>query len=269
METTELDGVHTTELIGLQTITTQEKGMGFWCWAACTEMILRYDGIPESQERIAGRIHGFKEASLRGDSEAKISTANYHEIMHALCPEAPKTDIDAAWQKMVDVAPGLAGGGDVEIDSEQAVAGAMNRFVESVVPPITDLIQGHPAVVGLSLTGYEGAENDGHVYLFVGATYEPPSIFDKSLIWFNNQLVYLNLTGAEVAKAAADRFTNFYKIHEVVLIDPDLTDDPSTPVNEMRTVLTAKEFKERLQFALSRTDAIQAIFQIWNSVSVQ
>ena len=254
------DGLQTTVLVGIEHHQAGQE-TPVWCWAACTEMILGFDGKEVSQESIAERVHGYDQH----ESPEKVLLASYLDLLYALCPEGPKSSLDSIWQGVerdLIADPSLiAGGGELAFDAEQALVGLFEREVPMTKPPVEDLIAGNPAVVGLR---HEQYPDMGHACLLIGATYRAP----KSGGLGNIRAASFGVDSA-LADSALDRLDGGYEIHAVMLIDPNLEDDPQTEENEMQVTMDFEEFKRRVEFVTTRAQALKILESYQGVVRVE
>ncbi len=162
-----------------------------WCWAACAKMLLAYDGIRTTQQRIVQQILG--ETSER-------QTGGQYEILLALYPELGDAIAEAIAANVLVVAnsPSASthneGEGKVELEVDpRAALEALKRMIKGDPIPnaLYDLAHGYPSIVGIMEEG-----DVGHVWILVGARYSVPVTVQ---FWFDG-----NETKEKVAEMAND-----------------------------------------------------------------
>lgn len=110
-------------------VASQEEDM--WCWAACTQMVLNYQGVNVSQEDVVRRVHGYR--------VNKPGTA--YDIQQAA----------NGWRT----------------GQHTIVARVDTPYGASATTFINDLVNKYPLVVGLSMPG----QNVGHAYVLTGISF--------------------------------------------------------------------------------------------------
>ena len=228
-----------------------------WCWAACAAMILRYGGREVSQREIAERIHG------RDDHEVRIASASRYEIYRALCPEGPDTPFEAVWNglrtelgDLLDPSspePVEAGWRYVRWNEDQLEELLFDLILPTQIS-IEQLSQGHPAVAGLR----DRQARMGHVYVVVGATYVKSGTFVRDA-----------LESFEVSGPVVSALDPEFEIEAVELVDPLASDDPATELNERRVTLAFREFEERVEFVITRTEAMARLQRLGELVDIE
>jgi hypothetical protein len=144
-------------------IAAEQQKTDVWCWAACVQMVNKYNGRQVTQAEIAGRIHGkATDASGRIDPE-KVKRAGTLEIMLAMNPDLHDHFIREG-------VAGLLAGRDlkVEFDPTQTALAWFQEKTYSDDHMIADLARGVPVVVGLK---DPGNAQTGHAYVVHAATY--------------------------------------------------------------------------------------------------
>ncbi len=242
-----------------------------WCWAACAEMILSYDGTPTAQEEIAARIHGHGE-----DGSPKVAAATRYEIYKALSPGTEVVGFDAIWQGLADqldeelsrLGERLADDdlpGDVSVDVDESVG--IEHVLDSYLPkksvPLTDLKAGNPAVVGLR----EAPDaTEGHLVVLVGAEFTEWIVAPKQLEWVTD--FFADLFAAKrdldddmetLDETSARLGFSDKEVLWVEVIDPWEIDDPLTEHDEMRIRIPFDDFLARVDFVTTREGAHEVL----------
>lgn len=219
-----------------------------WCWAACAEMIQRYNGHETTQTEIATRIQG-----LGPDGSVKVQTASRYEVMCALNPDLETSPFEALWagiEHQVTQSPDLltrAGETKVGYDQACAVEAAFAHAFPSKAVAIEELLGGQPAVVGLR----DSKEaSDGHAYVLYGATYsEAP----HGLVHSTGSFLAKGL-GFVLPAGKPDLLEHFvpeeYAVHEVDLLDP---------WEGKPTRMSLEEFAQRVDFVITRSQARETL----------
>jgi hypothetical protein len=181
------------------------------CWAACAEMIGRYNGVELAQREIAERV--------RGGSEAEIRAANLYEIMQALNPDlAPFNPFDQIWsiireQLTEDPRRRI----DIDLDLRSLISEG-SKHLPSRTPNVDELRRGHPLVLGIRPKESE----IGHVVVVFGLEYQyrrgnPISEFVQDRI----QSTIKEITGRNRNQEAGDKvLPDSYEIVAVSYLDP-------------------------------------------------
>lgn len=266
-EITEEGDLETVRLRGIEPFIVNQREK-VWCWAACTEMIMRYDGQEASQERIAARVHGYKAYANDPNGKQKVIAASYHDMLHALCPNAPKTDFEAVWRGIEDdvlaADPTTAGNREIDVNESKVATALYDKYVPERAPPIDELKMGHPAVVGLHLPGFP---DSGHAYLLIGSTYTPEGFLESlpDTIARNAS----GIIGQPELGAVATRFEIGPDVVRLYLVNPDGKDDPLTEIDERIEVMEIEEFLERVDFVLTQADAQRILTGFQDTVELQ
>ena len=270
-----------TELDGFQSIQVHQRDR-FWCWAACSEMVLKYGGQETTQEEIVERVKGTDEEGL-----LRRETASRYELYHALSPETEVAPFEQIWiglreqleDELDDGVEKIEAGYvpdstsvSVSYDDSVLINTALDRIVPTYGVPIDSLLEGHPAVVGLQ----EGDDpTQGHLYVIIGARYSSSRI-DQSIRFLGSSAGLLQNAEDAVLSRYVDKVPSEdelqradnigrrlgksrHKIQTVFLIDPFKRDDEETDINEMRVELPIAEFLRRADFVTTREDAHQIL----------
>lgn len=280
------------ELQGFDSVAaTQERYV--WCWAACAEMVLRYQGEPASQQAIVERIHGHDD-----EGELKVETATRYELYRALSPQTEVSDFDLLWTGIKDQlaaelealganidqaladghTPDAPSGVEVSFDGSVLVNDAIDRLAPSRAVPIDALIAGEPVVAGLR---DDPTAKTGHLYVVIGAEYLTPKEWSEKLPTAGKNMAkqleanfQKRIDDSIPSEASMQRAENLasrfgeskHRIQRLELIDPFIHDDPATPINEMRVELSFEDFLKRVDFVATRADA-HAILTRWTELA--
>ena len=257
--TVESGGVHTTTLKDFEALDWEQKEP-VWCWAACAEMILRFNGEEATQESIATRIHGADK-----DGGTKIEAASFYEVMRALNPDMDVSPFDSLWAQVAARAeddPSLVLNMKFGVDAAVAASAALDQFVPNKQVAVEDLRNGHPAVVGLA---DPELPDMGHAYVLIGAVYT----INKSGDWSKQGKKWFDDLGEALGQDAtpdnADEMEDVadkvdgerYSASEVTLVDPWT----GTVVT-----MTGEEFSNRVDFVISRRQARKTLSK-WQSIA--
>lgn len=268
VETTRSGNSITARLRDFEAVQVTQK-TPVWCWAACTEMIFKFDGDDTTQDEIAERIHGYET-----DGATKIAAASRYEIYRALSPDAPDSGFEVAWEvarvalegaaedavEAKDASATKQPSANVAWREDQAAQIALDRASPPTGVPIDELLQGNPAIVGL-----RDVPDDpmGHVYVVVGATYRKRTSASsiRGALLLGRLLNVVDLGGL-VGDELVDRFaSDKYAVEEVELVDPWLEGDA------MRVTLSIEDFAERADFVTTRASAHEILTR-WSKVAV-
>jgi hypothetical protein len=218
------------------------------CWAACSEMIFRYNGKPEqTQVVIAERMGKVKTTDDQGRPlpqeviDKRIESAGLIEVMLALYPEfAVRPDeVARAGYGWANDAEGMRKLGEDALirwgwDELAREAAPAKVVATQLLPSPAVQPTPQPLLVGLS----QGEGKMGHVCLVYGMDYVPG---EKT--WVGKQT---EGTAMDNALPTIDSGT----IHAIHLIDPE---------GGKRMTLPAREFSERADFIISRPIAIERL----------
>jgi len=155
-----------------------------WCWAACAEMLLRYNGQNVPQEQIVGAI---KKRVQKGET---ADQADLFEIWLAMNPDllSEMARREAAWSSKPNT-----------IDIGAHVNSMTDPSIDALVQEISS---GNPVLLGLQ----GGKWGGGHVVLAYGIEYS--RLNPRGNIAYND----LSMT--------LFRFSHRFKIHQVMVVDP-------------------------------------------------
>jgi hypothetical protein len=250
------DGLET-ELVGFPSTAVAQETL-VWCWAACAEMILRFNGVETTQAEIAARIHGTDDGG-----ELKLEMAGRYEIMHALNPDLERTAFEAVWkglQEQVQALPASSRLTGVECRQARAFDLALDRLAPSKAVVIDQLRGGEPAVVGLRDPDAES----GHAYVLFGAAYSERRWSPKLLGFLDELWKPAGADSSELeiaARSMSERFApERYTVREVRLIDPADGSQVSLPI---------EEFAARVDFVLTKPEARQVLEAFENVVLLE
>ena len=144
----------------------EQQKTDVWCWAACVQMVNKYNGVDVTQAEIASRIHGQATDANGNLDPEKVKRAGTTEIMLALNPEFSD---DVNRQAGDAAAAAVRNRGKVSLDLD-ATSTALAVFREKAYTDndmIADVARGVPVVVGLK----DPTGNTGHAYVVHAATY--------------------------------------------------------------------------------------------------
>ncbi|MCA9003058.1 MAG: hypothetical protein KDB61_14130, partial [Planctomycetes bacterium] len=170
------DSKFTIELKRAKHVFTQQK-TDVTCWAACASMIHAINGETISQTDIIKRVQG--EGPEEGNEEWLESDgarpATFFEVVRALTPDMGDLTFAQTVGNTLDGALSELDQGrlatDVDFKSGVAIRGFLKEnILSNRNPAIDDLKDGHGAFVALK--GPESAEDEGHAYVLVGATFK-------------------------------------------------------------------------------------------------
>ncbi len=248
-DTVEVDGKYTTMLVDFEEIAAQQKEDS-WCWAACAEMILRYNEIATSQKEIASRIHGEND---RG--EALVQGASLYEILCALNPDMEHRPFEVLWERVseeIKTDPSLVLGVKIKMDLTKVLRSVWDKYDPPTMVAVEDLRNGHPAIAGLH--DLEDKEL-GHAYVLVGAEYTVSETSNFFVRAFDASATVFKSTEelAEEANKRVDQFPSTL----VTLVDPwtgELVE------------LTGEQFAERVDFVITRRQARETL-EKWHNIA--
>ena len=147
-------------------LAAEQQRTDVWCWAACVQMVNKYNGVDVTQAEIASRIHGQATDANGNLDPEKVKRAGTTEIMLALNPEFQD---DVNRQAGDAAVAAIRNRGKVSVDYD-ALGTGLAVFREKAYTDndmIADVARGVPVVVGLKdLTG-----NTGHAYVVHATTY--------------------------------------------------------------------------------------------------
>ena len=148
-------------------LAAEQQKTDVWCWAACVQMVNKYNGVETTQADIASRIHG-QAADANGNLDPeRVKRAGTTEIMLALNPEFQSN----VTKEAVDgITAAIESHGKVNL-SYDAKSTAMALFRERAYSDndmIADVARGMPVVVGLK----DKTGNTGHAYVVHATTYK-------------------------------------------------------------------------------------------------
>jgi hypothetical protein len=191
-----------------------------WCWAACAQMILNYNGVHITQEKIVRK--------MEKSPEADPKDAGLFEIWLAMNPELIQemNRRQAAWQE----------NNTTEINAH-VNASNMGNVINSMTDPSTDaLVQeissGNPVVVGL----HGGQWGGGHVVLAYGVEYSRSRTKGDAEYKDMTMIFY--------------RFQHRFQVRKILIIDPQPLEGQSQFVE-----LNADDLKLYKDFTVGKADA--------------
>lgn len=225
-----------------------------WCWAACAQMILKFNGVETTQEEVAKRIQG-----VEPGGEVKVEMASRYEILCALNPDHPRSEFEAVWaglkREIADMDSLLSGSLRVDLSPSEATSIALDRLAPEQSPAVAELLDGQPAVVGMR----ESKESrEGHAYVLYGADFE---VRNPSA---------LNRWAADAAQTVTGKLFSdaqgFYLFERLVPEDHTILAvhliDPSDGIP---LEMGAAEFAERVDFVITRKQA-RMLLEAWSGL---
>ena len=227
-----------------------------WCWAACVQMVQRFNGIEASQAEIAERIHG-----VDADGSPMVRAATYYEILCALNPDIERSPFTELWKSLgsqaldsIDSIESLS----LAIDRAAAIDLVIGTLLPSRDVPVEELRMGHPAIVGLRGQGIE----EGHAYVLIGCRYKKraPKLEDLAFGIIKDKAQ--EAIGDELGKNAVDRVCESvepkpFHVKSVFLVDPY----EGTIVR-----LKYKDFEKQVDFVISRERSRQILLR-WRDLA--
>lgn len=220
-----------------------------WCWAACAEMILRFNGIPTDQAEIAARIHGVDAAN-----QPKVNGASLYEVMCALNPDMPVGSFETIWASLEQQAteatedPGSMKDQDIDIDKSRAAGALLAQLLPETGLAVEDLRNGHPSVVVLNDPEVPGQL---HAYVLLSADYQ----VNESGGWIEGTVNFAQDVGARTGlidvpeddgvrgQVLASLDAERYPTQKVQLINP---------TDKQIEVWTSEELAERVVYVVTR-----------------
>lgn len=222
--------VETITLPNYEKVLTEQR-RGDWCWAACCEMALKYNGVTDvTQETLVQNFKGSADDQTAIDSEIITALATTPENQAQTAGGPPR----AVQVRLGNLMTALTESATIYSSSDSAVE---------------DFCAHHPVIMGLK--DWEGAP--AHIVFLTSVQYvdrravPPDSGIFRSL---QNQFTML-----------ADKFTGDYRyyISGVDVYDP-------MPGTGGMTHLTPEELAEHLRFFLSRKKAVEIMHQVNTTV---
>ena len=219
----------------IQAVAAEQAGTN-WCWAACAQMILRYNGTNITQEEIVKQIA--KEAGQCRDSEQ----ADEFEIWLAMNPDMQE-EMDrriAAWYD-----PNKPNTTEVRMNINASNAGDLLGATSNPSSDVLvqDISSGNPVVVGF----HGGAWGGGHVVLAYGVNY--------SRLKTEGDVKYRDLT------SVLYRFTHRFKINKIMIVDPQ-----PLPGQSQYLEVASEDFSAHHDFLLGKDDArkqLESYFKVF------
>lgn len=208
-----------------------------WCWAACAEMVHRWNGGKVTQAEIAERIHG---AGVNASGEAErakaIRAASFREVMRALSPGVYEQSLSARLNELGEAANDSDQKATIEVDLAELVRARVEAGTTNSDVMVLDLAAGNPSVVGL----FDGPEAEmGHAYVVHAAEFSRRK----------NNLLDTSFSAA-VGQFGGDRYAREFPLWSVHLIDPWTGE---------AVVLAAEDFAQRVEFIISAREAEQIL----------
>lgn len=114
----------------VESVATQEEDQ--WCWAACVQMVLNYQGVDVAQDDIVRRAFGHR----------VNRPGNCHDI--------------------------VKGANGWHTDSRVISARVENPYSVTAQSIINDLVEKYPLIIGLEMAG----QNVGHAYVLTGISFK-------------------------------------------------------------------------------------------------
>lgn len=197
--------------------TTQRRGD--WCWAACSQMLLAYDGIDADQQKIVAKF---------GDPTAQEQSEPETIIMLALNP-----DVSERFQKTLG----------------STVAPVLGLTAVNADDVARELSSGRPLIIGLA---DPKAPDYGHAVVLVGVRYAKVSrsMFEKALMDRDSPTFEARMRSEDDPNNAKSMMLSNHAIREATIWDP--------LANRYET-LTGSAFSERIVFAFSREMARETL----------
>ena len=266
---------------GIEKVATSQKGPNL-CWAACAEMLHRYNNRPLSQSDIALRIQGRRDKLAQGGSIEKILT-NPGDIIGGILkrggrklvertasPAAPDwTAIDAATKVEVWLAmnPERQSRVDASEDRQKNQFSFNMDFntlmIRTTRPSTDDIVQeissGRPVIIGIK----PGADAAGHIVLAYGVVYSRKEPQGPAEYREMTKVTRDNNIGLPEIAAMTGRHSTHYIIHELRYIDPQPTDGSDKPVDES---IPFQKIINDIDFYLSKKEALaklDAYLEMW------
>lgn len=210
---------------GIQTVAVKQREPT-WCWAACAEMLNRYNGVPVTQEQMAAAITKRKTAGVDDQS------ANQVVVWLAMNPErgAEVVRREAAWESKATVT----------VHAEADFSNLSNVFAMATQPSsdefVQEISQGHPVMLGL----HGGQWGTGHIVLVYGVEY--------SRLKTEGDAAYKDLT------LILNRGSKQFAVHNVMVVDPQPDEGKSQLVT-----LTATDLQGHVDFAWGKAEAAKKL----------
>jgi hypothetical protein len=201
------------------------------CWAACAEMIGRYNDVPLTQREIAGRV--------RGRAEAEIAAANLYEVMQALNPDlAPFSPFEQLWARVVDRVIADPQGMWDRNWSWKDLFNEGSKQLPSRDIEVAELLRGHPVVLAKRPSGSE----IGHVVVVFGVDYREPRSSSDS---------WIGQLRDRIRNALPDKLTDELRPSEYEVIAVSYIDPADAGVYRRPW----REIHKEVEFALSASQA--------------
>jgi hypothetical protein len=211
-----------------------------WCWAACAEMVHRYNGNPMTQDEIATRVTSGK----IGQDETAARAASEREIMFALNPEMRDAYADLVASRIMESLDRDAI--VTKVYPSQYLKSGLERWSINSDEIVLSILKGEPVLIGLTPDG-EGSF--GHVYALYGITFSRrlPSWMEKT----TDAVTDIDVGEYELKDFNVGATPIWFSIHSVDAIDPWTGRSETIP---------AERLKREIDFALNR-DLARLILQ--------
>jgi hypothetical protein len=193
-----------------------------WCWAACAEMLLRYNGAQVTQEQIADHI------GKRTKAGEDPKTAGQVEIWCAMNPDLMEEyhRRERAWNKPNTITLNLGLNLSNLNDVNESTSGSSTDTI------VQEISSGNPVILGLKGTNW----GSGHVVLVYGVEYSR-----------------LKTKAESASRRLASIFSNptpVFAIHKLYIIDPQ-PDEGQSQLCEV----SSDDLKAHRTFNIGKADA--------------
>jgi len=233
-----------------------QEDAGYWCWAACAQMVHAFHGRHYTQAELAARIHGTDETG-----KERVQAAAYREIMLALNPELSDQIMQSHQAQFTSASPTT-----LRIDGSSYIASVLNSMSINSDDVVDALLNQSPVIVVLD-EGPHAELQHAYVMRGIGFAVERRSGLSEAVNGASGWIKEFGFTPPSVVGEFVDASKTFdesrpwkYSIRWVDLIDP---------ADGQITRLRGETFKQRVRLMIDQQRAQEILEQEFGIIKTQ